>query len=51
MASGPRCSVMVRMPAIMISLTFSFMVSPRSSPCEPTGLAAPMTVSGAMAAT
>ena len=49
-ACAPRQSARQRTVAFMISLTLAASVVPMSSPCEPTGLAAPMAVSGAIAA-
>ena len=50
MAVAPRRSARERTVAFRISLTLVASVWPMSSPCDPTGLAAPMAVSGAIAA-
>jgi hypothetical protein len=50
-ASSPRRWARDRACALRSSLTLASSVSPRSSPWAPTGLAAPMVVPGAMAAT
>ena len=50
-ACGPRRSANERTVALRMFLALASMVSPSSCPSIPTGLAAPMAVSGAMAAT
>src|SRR3972149_28373 len=49
MAAGRRRDARLRPVARRISFSLASMVSPRSSPWPPTGLAAPIAVSGAMA--